>query len=839
MSEDFRSLPIYSFLPALTQALEQSGSLLLRAETGAGKTTLLPWALLQAPAFSQHKILLLEPRRLAARAAAQRISSLLNENIGQTVGLRTRLETVVGPKTRLEVVTEGVLTRLIQEDPSLEGYGTLLFDEFHTRSLQGDLGLALAWESRKVFRPDLKVALLSATLPVEDVQRVFGGMPFMDVPGRMHPVEVFYRPANSQFEKPWEAAARLAKEALEILRPSGVGTVLCFLPGYWEMQRAQEVFAERMPELRETIVLLHGQMPPEKQRAILDPDNARGLRVIFSTNVAETSLTIPGVKAVVDLGLERRVRFSPRTGMDHWETLPISQASAEQRKGRAGRLGPGACYRWWKESDVREPFSTPEIAEADLAPLVLETALWGSLSPLELAWITPPTEAVLKRAQSLLQELGLLDAERKITPVGREAARLTVHPRMAKMVLDARKEDVLDTAAVIAALLENEDILSVKDPDFRDRLTAFRDWGRGETPKINTGVAKRVWEDARRILRTLGRQVDAPGKLVLDVTFTGELLLAAYPDRVAKRTRLDDPVTSRWLLASGRGAIVKGVFAREEFLAVADLDGGEQDAKVFLAAPVSRHELEAGKAGKAHEVWTLTWQGWKPKAKLELKLGAIVLKEKIGGLPALDVFQQAALTRLKSKGLQELPWTPASKRFLARCRFVEKWGTRPGWPEFSDEKLLETAATWLLPFGKWDGTPVWDDASFASALESYLGWERKRMLEELAPESLTLPSKSTKKLDYETGEVPVLAARLQEFFGCVTTPKICGQPLLLDLLSPAGRTVQLTRDLDGFWDRAYPMVKKEMMGRYPRHPWPDNPRGSKATARVKPRGSSN
>jgi ATP-dependent helicase HrpB len=837
MSENFESLPITPFLESLTETLNQKGLLLLSAEPGAGKTTLLPWKLLAHPGFAQSKLLLLEPRRLAARAAANRIALLLGEKVGQTVGIRTRLETVIGAKTRLEVVTEGVLTRLIQEDPSLEGYGTILFDEFHTRSLQGDLGLALAWETRKVFRPDLKIAMLSATLPSAEIQKVFGAWPLVEVPGRAHPVEVAYRPANFPFEKPWDAAARLSKEALEELKKQGAGTVLCFLPGYWEMNRAQELLAERLPDMRDRIVLLHGQMLPEKQREVLDPENALGFRVIIATNVAETSLTIPGVRAVVDIGLERRVRFSPRTGMDHWETLPISLASAEQRKGRAGRTGPGLCYRWWKESEVREKFSAPEISEADLAPLVLETALWGSASPLDLAWLTPPTEAALKRAQSLLVELSLLDEEGKITAIGREAAKLTVHPRIAKMVLDARKEDVLDTAAVIAALLENEDILSAKDPDFRDRLTAFRNWGRGESAKINTGAAKRVWEDARRILRTLGKYVDAADKLVLDIEYTGELLLAAYPDRVAKRTRLDDPLTSRWLLASGRGAIVKGVFAREDFLAVADLDGGDQDARVFLAAPISRQALEAGKAGKLREIWNLEWNGWKPKAKSELKLGAIVLKEKKGGLPSLAVFQQAALARLRSKGLAELPWNQVGKRFLARCRFVEKWGTRPGWPEFSDEKLLETAPVWLVPYGKWDGGAVWDEQTFLAALEGYLGWERKRHLEELAPESLTLPSKSTKKLDYETGEVPVLSARLQEFFGCVTTPKICGQPLLLDLLSPAGRTVQLTRDLDGFWDRAYPLVKKEMMGRYPRHHWPDNPRGSKATARVKPRGS--
>jgi ATP-dependent helicase HrpB len=833
MSEDVSQLPIFPFLDSLAETLLGKGLLLLSAETGAGKTTLFPWKLLAHPGFAQGKLLLLEPRRLAARAAAARIAALLGEKIGQTVGLRTRLETLVGPETRLEVVTEGVLTRLLQADPALEKYHTVLFDEFHTRTLAGDLGLALAWETRKLFRPDLKIAILSATLPHAEIQSVFGPLPWVEVPGRAFPVEVWYRPANSVYEKPWEAAVRLSKEALDALKASGEGTVLCFLPGYWEMQRAQELLAERLPEMRARTFLLHGRMAPEKQREVLEPERARGLRVIFSTNVAETSLTIPGVKAVVDVGLERRVRFSPRTGMDHWETLPISLASAEQRRGRAGRLGPGVCLRWWKENDVREKYSPPEIMEADLAPLVLETALWGSASPLELAWLTPPPEAALKRAQALLRELELLDTDGKITAAGREAVKLTVHPRLAKMVWDAQQTGVLETAAVMAALLENEDLLPGKDPDFRDRLSAFRDWGQGAPTQVNAGVAQRVWEDVRRILRNFGKFAESVEKLEIEAAYAGELLLAAYPDRAAKRTRVDDPLTSRWLLASGRGAMVKGVFAREDFLAVADLDGGDQDAKVFLAAPVTRQDLEAGKAGKPREVWTLTWQGWKPKAKAELKLGAIMLKEKIGGLPALEVFQQAALTRLRNKGLGELPWDSASQRFLARCRFVEKWGTRPGWPQFSDEILLTHAAEWLVSYGHWGGGVVWAEADLLSALEGYLGWERQRLLAELAPESLTLPSKTTKKLDYESSEVPVLSARLQEFFGCRTTPRVCGQPLLLDLLSPAGRTVQRTRDLDGFWDRAYPMVKKEMMGRYPRHHWPDDPRAARATARVK------
>jgi len=836
MTDDIRTLPIYPELESLARTFAESGLLLLSAEPGAGKTTLLPWKLLSHPAFQKGKILLLEPRRLAARSAADRIASLLSEKTGQTVGLRTRLETVVSARTRLEVVTEGVLTRLLQSDPGLEGVTAILFDEFHTRSLHGDLGLALAWDCRKLLRPDLKLAILSATLPSDAIQETFGPWPLAEIPGRAFPVEVVYRPPLSAHEKPWEAAARLGSEAWTRVSREGRGTVLCFLPGYREMHRGRQLLAERLPELQERIFLLHGQMPPEQQRLLLDPAHTGSGRIILATNVAETSLTIPGVKAVVDLGLERRVRFSPRTGMDHWDTVAISRASADQRKGRAGRTGPGVCYRWWQPETFREPFSPPEILEADLAPLVLETALWGAAAPADLAWLTPPAAASGRQAGAVLRELELLDAQGKITSWGRQAAGMAVHPRLAKMVISAKTESLsgqsrLETAAVAAALLENEDILTGDDPDFRDRLAQMQS---GLPGAAKATAAKRVLEDARRILRSLGRPWDASLSR-LDPGAAGSLLLAAYPDRAAKRTRLDDSGSSRWLLASGRGAIVKGPLAREEYLAIADLDGGETDARVFLAAPVSRKDLEDGLAGRPQENWILEWQGWKPKARQELKLGAIVLKERSGQLPPREAIQQATLSRLHGQGLASLPWNPTSRRFLARCRFVEKWGCQNGWPEFGDSELAADAETWLAPFGHWSGGPVWDEASLLSALESRLSWNQRRLLDDLAPESWTLPSGSVKKLDYESNEVPVISARLQEFFGCVTTPRICNQPLLLDLLSPAGRTVQRTRDLDGFWDRAYPDVKKDLMGRYPRHYWPDNPREAHATARAKPR----
>ncbi len=826
-------LPISPKLDEIAGLFLKDGLLLLVAETGAGKTTLFPWKLMQRPEFNQGKILLLEPRRLAARAAAERIASFLTESVGQSVGIRTRLETRVSSRTRLEVVTEGVLTRLLQNDPSLSGYGTLLFDEFHTRSLQGDLGLALAWETRKILRPDLKIALLSATLPAKEILEVFPGFPLSEVPGRVHPIKLFYRPPVSSQEKPWQAAGRLCREALTHMPVKAPATILCFLPGYYEMHQAQAILTEQCPALKNAIHLLHGQMPHQEQRVVLDPDNASNHRIILATNVAETSLTIPGVKAVVDIGLERRVRFSPRTGMDHWDTLSISQASAEQRKGRAGRLGPGLCFRWWKETDFREPFALPEIAEADLAPLVLETAAWGAPSPTDLTWLTVPPAAALSQATGLLKELELLDAQGKITDLGRHTNRFSLHPRLARMVMAFKDTNFIDTAVLLAALLESDDLLSRRDPDFRERVQLFKDWSEGKAQSGNIGLLKRIWEECCRILRTLGKPANSPKELHINVQVVGSLLLAAYPDRLAKRTRLDDPITSRWLLATGRGGLLKGSLSQEEYLVVADLDGGQQNAKIFSAAPITQKELLGSPAVEAKEYWRIDWKGWKPKGKSEIKIGSIVLKEQPGRVPAKEVLQAEALKKLIAKGISQLPWNVAAERYLARCRFVEKWGAQPDWPAFSEASLLAHAEQWLLPVGNWTGGDVWTEQLLLNGLKCYLKPAQQALLNELAPEVICLAAGFKKNLNYQTDDIPKLSARLQEFFGCQTTPTVCDQPIVMDILSPANRTMQLTRDLESFWEKTYPEVKKEFEGKYPKHNWPDNPRNKKYIKHIK------
>ncbi|MDA8124628.1 MAG: ATP-dependent helicase HrpB [Deltaproteobacteria bacterium] len=833
--EEITALPLYPHLDAVAETLAARRLLMLHAEPGAGKTTLVPWRLLAHPAFAGPKLLLLQPRRIAARAAAERIAALLGEALGRTVGLRTRLETIVGPRTRLEVVTEGVLTRIIQNDPSLSGYGLVIFDEFHERNLQGDVALAFAWECREALRRDLGILFMSATPPAEELRVAIGDFPVLSVPGRTWPVQGFDRPPL-RGESPGSGAARLAIEAQERLAQEG-GDVLVFLPGFREIRQAQAELLRRRPQLGPAIVILHGSLPPDAQRRVLIAPTGSAPRIILATNVAETSLTIPGVRAVVDSGLERRVRFLPRTGMDHWETVEISEASAVQRRGRAGRLGPGICLRWYDSSEPRRRFAPPEIMEADLAPLVLETALWGAGSPAELTWITPPPPGALKQATALLEELELIDTRGRITDLGRQAAALGLHPRLGRMVKKGMEKGWLATAALTAAMLEEGDPLGGADPDFRDRLSAWVAWAKGERSDLRPDSGRRIAREAERIMGQAGRKEKALRGADIDPALAGGLLLLAYPDRAARRVGEAGPAkTARLVLATGRGAQIKGALGQEEFLVAADLDGGETEARVFLAAPVSRADMESGLAGPVVTARQFSWAGWTLKTRRELRVGKLLIGEQRGLTPAPEEIRRAVRERLNSEGLEALPWNDAARRFYARCLFVGRCGRQETWPDFSSAALLDALDEWLLPFGHWKGGAVFTGESLREALMSRLGWEHRRTLDTEAPETWLLPSGTRKGLDYETGEAPVIAARLQEFFGCRETPRLCGRPLTLHLLSPAGRPVQITQDLDGFWERSYPAVKKELMGRYPRHFWPDDPRTAEPSARAKKKG---
>jgi ATP-dependent helicase HrpB len=827
--KELHTLPVFGHLGRIAESLAEIKTLALSAEPGAGKTTLVPWKLLHHSTLFPGKILLLQPRRIAARAAADRIAGILGEPLGKTVGLRTRLETVCGPSPRLEVVTEGVLVRIIQNDQSLGGYGTVIFDEFHERSLMGDLALALSLDCRKNLRPDLAMLFMSATMDHAALEPLFGNIPSVSVPGRLFPVDVEYHPPIKN-ERIWDGAVRLVREAAG-RNQARQGDILVFLPGFAEIRRTADLL-NRSPVPGTTLCILHGRLSPVEQRRVFErADGAR--RIILATNIAETSITIPGVTAVVDCGFERRVRFSPRTGMGHWETSRISAASAEQRKGRAGRLFPGLCLRWWDGSELLAPRSAPEILETDLSSLALETAAWGAKSAHELSWLTPPPEANFRRALALLRELGLIDPSGAITVDGRRAAGMGLHPRLARMLIEARKTGHAATAALVAALVEEGDALARDSVDFRDRIEAWLENERGAGKGGPGGVIQRTKDEALRIFRSSasGDSFSADG---VDPRLAGPLLLLAYPDRAARKTGTRGTMT-RWTLAGGRAAQSKAAFSGYGFIVAAELDGGETDGRIMLAAPLEKDDIIAAFSGALEERVTVTWKGWKPTIEMVVRAGGIIVEQKKNVTPPADILRDAALGRLRNEGLQALPWDDAAGRFLARCRFARGKDLSASIPDFSDDALLDDAPRWLVPFGSWNGGAVWDEASLLRGLKSRLGYGIARMLETLAPEAVTLPSGSVRRIDYMSGDIPVIAARLQEFFGCADTPLVAGEPALLHLLSPAGRPVQVTRDLGGFWRGTYHDVRKELMGRYPRHYWPTDPMQAEPTHRAKPR----
>jgi len=819
------SLPIYTELERIAEKAACGKILSLSAQPGAGKTTLVPWKLIQAPHFNGKKILLLEPRRIAARAAADRIAFLLGEKPGGRVGLRTRQETITGKDVRLEVVTEAILTRMIQNDPALEEYSAVIFDEFHERSIHADLGFALVMESRAALRPDLSVVVMSATLSTDDIESAYGEMEKMSVPGRSFPVDLRYCPPRAK-EQMWDAAYRLG--CLAHAEISG-GDVLIFLPGFREILRAKELF-DASSSGAETVVL-HGSLPPEESRRIIAGGDGTRRRVILSTNVAETSLTIPNVRAVVDLGYCRRVRYSPRTGMDHTETARISMSSAEQRRGRAGRLAPGVCYRWWGEHEVLERDTAPEITSGDLAPLVMECALWGTPAH-EMKFVTTPPPASCARAEQLLRMLDLLDDNGKITQAGKGVMNMGLHPRLGKMVRDAADIGHGSCGALIAALLEEDDIAPGADADFRDRISLWLSWNKGGYANIRTDRARRAGDEAKRIMRLAGTSFDPSS---IDPDMAGAILLHAFPDRAARKTGDGKGGQSRWVLTGGRAAIVRGSLSDGEFLVAPEIEGGLHDAKILLAAPISRTLVESGVAGPITEHREFEWNGWSLRARSVRAVGSLVIRETAAEKPDASEITDAVRERITSEGISCLPWNDASKQYVARIRFVMRNGRLGNVPSFEDDALLNESGEWIVPFAQTGGGAVIDETILVTALETRLGWGNKAELDVLAPARIVLPSGSSREINYMDGDIPVLAARLQEFFGCVDTPLVCGIPVMLHLLSPAQRPVQITRDLGGFWDRAYPEVKKELAGRYPRHYWPDNPREAEPTARAKPR----
>lgn len=832
MSNAFPSLPIDSVLPELCSALKSGTNAVLQAPPGAGKTTKVPLALLDAAWRGDQKIIMLEPRRLAARAAARRMAHILGDTVGGRVGYRVRFDSKVSDQTKIEVVTEGILVRMIQDDPELSGVGAVIFDEFHERSLDADLGLALALETQGALRDDLRIVVMSATLDGDPIAKLMHDCPVITSEGRAYPVVTTYIAPRVDNWGNVRIDAEMTS-AIKAALTRETGSILAFLPGQGEITRVANALQGSVG--KDVIIApLYGAMDTKAQDIAIEPAPDGLRKVVLATSIAETSLTIDGIRVVIDSGLQRLPQFDPASGMTRLVTVKSSQASAEQRRGRAGRLEPGRCYRLWAEAEhrARPAFTQAEISVADLAPLTLELARWGVSDPTSLPWLDVPDAAKMDQARDVLRGLEALDDANRITPMGTAMAGLPVHPRLAHMMLRGDMLGLADQACALAALLSDRDFMRGRGADLRLRVEAILN---RQAPKMITEAAKQLGRRLRDAAKKAGLKLKSAGK-VDRVDEVGLLLAFAYPDRIGERRKGQD---ARYRLSGGRGGVLPNGdgLASEPYIAVAELDGQAREAKIYLAAPLSRATLETHFADQITEGTEVFWdaQSSAVQARWQRRIGALVLDEKATHDEAdPDAITAAMIEGVRRLGLHCLAWDKASEGLRERLAFLHRIDGDT-WPDVSDGGLLASLETWLAPYltGITKRAQL-KQINISEALLSGIDWQQRQELDRLAPTHWQVPTGSNIRIDY-SGDTPALPVRIQEMFGATETPMVGGGKVAvtLHLLSPAQRPIQVTSDLIGFWKGSYAQVKADMKGRYPKHYWPDDPQQAEPTRRVK------
>ncbi len=853
------ALPVDELIPALKQHLQETGAAVLIAEPGAGKTTRIPLALLEEAWLAGRRIVMLEPRRLAAISAARYMAATLGEKVGQTVGYRVALDTRVSAATRIEVVTEGVLTRMLQHDPSLEQVGLVLFDEFHERNLNADLGLAFTLESRSLLREDLRVLVMSATMEPQPVAQLLGDVPVLRSGGRSYPVETYYEAGESAYTLYRKPGARMEPKIVHVIHRAlqeQEGELLVFLPGMREIRSVQNELlrsGQQLPAEVE-VVILHGGLKAAQQDEAVRPRSDGTRRIILSTSLAESSVTIQGISVVIDSGLMRTRVFSPTTGMERMETRQISVDAADQRRGRAGRQQPGVCYRLWsaEEHRILPAERRPEMLQSDLSPLALEVAAWGS-DVAEMAWLTPPPEAAYREGQLLLQQLDAIDEQLRITTHGRNMTVIGAHPRLAHMMIKAGELELIQEACDLAALLQERDILPpAAGIELAERVRAL--YGRSKH-RVETSALERIkewsqrfvrqWRELERMEEAIDQQssvsVKKSASLSASDGWIGALLSLAYPDRIGQN-RGD----GRFLLRMGRGALLPNgyggthLLAGTPYIVAAELEDVGTDSRILLAATLEEDMLKQLHANHISDRTEVTYDGDKEsiRAQRVQRLGAIVLRAVNDTAPSAEAIRSALIVALQghARGLDWFNWTKPATQLRERMGLMHRLQPEH-YPAMNDAVLLSHAEDWLLPYmGDIRRLSDLRRLSMTELLLGMLDWQQRQEMEQIAPTHITVPSGSRIPIDYSNPAQPFIAVRLQEMFGCTSTPLLGGRiPLTIQLLSPASRPVQVTRDLASFWANTYFEVKKDLKGRYPKHYWPDDPLQAQATNRVKPR----